>query len=78
MHDWLAAVHMLEAMHAAYPPEAKQCVKGFLPFATIAGDASSLIRTNERAEAYCIKWLPILESAMALYRSKNQEDYARI
>jgi len=74
--DFVEASQILFDRNSSHPPEA--FVKDMPSFVIRANTLKAKLGCQAKAEAYCDRWNPILESAMAIFREANQEAYARI
>lgn len=74
--EYIKASQILYDRNNAHPPEA--FLKDMPKFVVKSSSLRAKLNEQTKAKQYCDYWNPLLESAMAVFRSDNQEEYNRI
>jgi len=66
--DYLQATHFAELTHATLPPRAR--ISEFESFKVESRDFNYSDKVNAKAFDYCVRWQPLIETAIAMYRDE--------
>lgn len=66
--NWQLGVHFLEMMHNSLPPKAR--ISDFKKLTFRENEFVHYVKANEASLQYCLKWMPLIESAIAVHRDQ--------
>ena len=66
--NWQLAVHFIEMMHNAIPPKAR--ISDFVKLEFDQNEFLHSNKVNNISIGYCMKWMPLIESAIAVHRDQ--------